>query len=337
MLNRKEQLTRSIEQAERLEHVILAVRERYAEMPEHGKVLVEPYRTLLASVRAEIDSCLELGAFPTADLVIRVESPQIGKDGAPSQILVDQLVNLRKALASTFVLVSRLPWAGKGRYSQELRGASDVTVLGIAPGSVRIGIDLPTLYHKQTLDPWVAEPGAEPQISPAKEVVNFLMRAAEWAASDGTTEELEREIPDPRVRKTVLAQVRKLSPSPKGGITSVHIEGGLALGHRSVHLTPTAGERAREGEFPGKRTQEFEDSGVLKKLSLDDDKDVRRFELRERPSGKPNIRGDFPGELRHRVLEVMKHHNRVRVRGILEISSGARETSTLHLEDFGLD
>ncbi len=337
MMERKELLARSIEQAERLERVILAIRERYSEMPDHANALVEPYRTLLASVRSEIDTCLDLRAFPAADLVIRVESPRIGASGTPSQILVDTLQNLRKALASTFVLVSPSAYTGAGRYTQSVRGASDVTVLGIAPGSVKIGIDLPTMFHTETLDSWNTGPEGKPQLSPAREVVNYLMRAAEWAASDRPTAELEREIPDPKIRRAVLAQVRRLGPTIRGGINAVHIEGGATLGHKMVHLTPAATERAREGAYPGKLTREFEDSGILKKIALDLDKDVRQFELRERPDGKPNVRGDFPDELRARVLDVMKLGYRVRVRGILETSSGTKVTSTLHIEDFERD
>jgi hypothetical protein len=333
-VNRSELLARATEQAERLEKTILSIQQKYAEDPEAASAMVGPYRSMLESVRAEIDSCLGLKGFPNADLVLKVESSKIGPEGAPSQLLVDTLESFRKALASTFVRVSGAPWAGQGRYSGIVRGASNVTVLGLARGSVRIAVDLPPLFHRQTLDAWVTEEGAKPQRSPVRAAVDYLLQGAEWAASDRPEEELERVIPDAAVRKEVMTQVRNMSPSPKGDIEALEIEGGSVLGRRTVRLTRQASDRARTAEYPGKRTRVFEDSGILKRITVDLDRPIHDFELRERPGGVANLRGDFPDELRQRVLDMMKLGRKVRVRGILEETPGNPSRTVLHLEDF---
>lgn len=336
-MNRNELLLRATEQAERLEKVILSIQEKYVDDPEAASAMIGPYRSMLTSVRAEIDSCLGLEGFPNADLVLTVKSSKIGPEGAPSQLLVDTLVTFRKALASTFARVSKVPWAGQGRYSGIVRGASDVTVLGLARGSVRIAVDLPPLFHKQTLDAWVTEEGAKPQLSPVRAAVDYLLQGAEWAASDRPVEELERVIPDSAVRKEVMAQIRNMSPSPKGDIEALEIEGGSVLGRRAARLTRQASDRARTAEYPGKRTRAFEDSGILKRITVDLDKPIHDFELRDRPGDAANLRGDFPDELRQRVLDVMKLGRRVRVRGVLEETPGSPARTALHLEDFERD
>lgn len=337
MMNRTEQLARSTEQAERLEKVILSIREKYAKDPETASAMIGPYQSMLASVRSEIDACLGLEGFPSADLVLKVESPKIGPEGAPSQLIVQTLDTLRKALASTFIRVSKTPWAGQGRYTGMVREASDVTVLGLARGSVRIAVDLPPLFHKQTLDTWVTKEGAIPQRSPARAAVDYLLSGAEWASSDRSIEALETVIPDAVVRKEVMTQVRKLSPPPKGDIETLEIEGGRILGRKTVRLTRAASARAMSAEYPGKRTRVFEDTGILRKITVDLDQPLHEFELRLRPGGEPNLRGDFPDELRRRVLDAMDSGRRVRVHGILEETPGSPSKTMLHLEDFGTD
>ena len=101
-----------------------------------------------------------------------------------------------------------------------------------------------------------------------------------------------------------------------------------------ILLTSDSRIRARQGAYPGANTQEFEDLGTLRRVSVDLDKDEHLFELRGRPESRPAIKGDFPEELRARVFDAIHRKYRVKARGILETRVGQHAREILHLEEF---
>ncbi|HTT34371.1 MAG TPA: hypothetical protein VMH78_00670, partial [Thermoplasmata archaeon] len=312
-------------QEQRLEKAISALRRAHHDEQEYANELIAPYASLLISVRADIDHLLGVGPIAGADIEIRVESPEIGREGAPSGILTETLDRLRKALAGTYAAVGKFRWSGRGRYTEEIRRAADIRVLALVPGSLRLGIDLPEPFHRRTMDNF----GPRPSPTPGRAALAALLAASKWAASDSPPEALSDAIPDPTTRKSVLEQVRRLSPSPKGKITTLEISGvSMQIGD-SAKLTHAARSRARVAAYPGGGTQEFDDVGQLRALNVDLDEGRRVFVLRKRSGDRPSIRGDFPPELAHEVLDAIKHGYRVRVGGILETKGNGR--GVLHL------
>ncbi len=334
MITSEKELEQARKQAERLETLILEIRKTLPARKGLTDEMVRGYESRLRSIRLDIDTFLGVGDPRQVDLILRVASPDIGTDGAPSTILVDTLEKFRKAIASSYSQFARGGVRGAGRPPEELRVASEPRVLWLAPGSLRIGLDLPPSYHQRSVLSWSAEPSDKSVKSPIQDSITLLLIAASWAASEESLDRIEQAIPDPSTRKVVLEQVRQLSPTPKGRITSLVIEGDPKIVAHPIVLTNSTRVRAREGAYPGSTTQEFEDTGILRKVTVDTEKAEHFFELRERPRGRPTVRGDFPEDLRVRVFHAIHGKYRVRVRGILETKVGQQTKQTLHLEDF---
>jgi hypothetical protein len=334
MISSPAELEEARNQALRLEQIIQGLRSELAGRDELFDEMVGAYATRLRQLRFDIDAYLGVRMPKDADLVLRVDSPDINLEGAPSTILVDALERLRKAIANSFMRISAGEAKGPGRPTDELRIMSEPRVLWLAPGSLRIGVDLPASYHRQTMESWA--PGAPETLpeSPIKRSVSLLLAAAAWAASTQPVEAIEVAIPEAAVRKVILEQVRQLSPTPKGRISSIAIEGDRSLVESPIVLTNVSRSRAREGAYPDSGTKEFEDTGVLRRVAVDLDKDEHFFELRDRPNRAQPIKGDFPEELRARVFDAIHRQYRVHVRGILETKVGQQAKSVLHLEDF---
>jgi hypothetical protein len=334
MITSEKQLEQARKQAERLETLILEIRRTLPERKELTEEMVRGYESRLRSIRLDIDTFLGVGSPRQVDLVLRVVSPDIGSDGAPSTILVDTLEKFRKAVATSYSQIVRGGQRGAGRPPEELRVASEPRVLWLAPGSLRIGLDLPPSFHQRSVLSWSSDLADRSVKSPIQDSIAFLLIAASWAASEEPVEKIEEAIPNPGTRKVVLEQVRQLSPTPKGRVSSLVIEGDPKIVARQIVLTNSSRVRAREGAYPGSSTQEFEDTGILRKVTVDTEKAEHFFELRERPRGRPPVRGDFPEDLRVRVFHAIHGKYRVTVRGILETKVGRQTKQTLHLEDF---
>jgi hypothetical protein len=334
MITSESELEQARRQAERLETLILEIRRTLPARQQLTDEMVHGYESRLRSIRLDIDSFLGVGDLRQADLILRVASPDIGTDGAPSTILVDTLEKFRKAIASSYSQLARGGLRGAGRPPDELRVASEPRVLWLAPGSLRIGLDLPPSFHQRSVLSWSSDVADRSVKSPIQNSIAFLLAAAWWASSEEPIEKLEETIPDSGTRKVVLEQVRQLSPTPKGRVSSLEIEGDPRIVTHPILLTNSARLRAREGAYPGSTTQEFEDTGILRKVTVDTDRAEHFFELRERPRGRLPVRGDFPEDLRVRVFHAIHGKYRVRVRGILETKVGRQTKQTLHLEDF---
>jgi len=334
MIKNRTELTLAQEQSERLEAAILEIRTSLAGRPEISNEMASSYESQLRAIRLDIDSFLGVKAPSGADLILRVESPDIGSDGAPTSILVETLETFRKAIAATLVGVRTGRAKTQGRPPAELRVASDPKVLWLAPGSLRIGVDLPSGYHQTSVLAYDETGSMTRAQTPIQQSVALLLKAAEWASSDLPVAELDKEIEKPAVRKAVLEQVRKLSPSPMGRVTALTIEGSPSILRQPIRLTESSRDRAREAAYQGSQTRDFEDTGTLKRVHVDIDTAQHSFDLRERPRGQPDIRGDFPEELRVRIFHAIQNQYRVRVRGILETKPGSPGKQVLHLEDF---
>lgn len=334
MITSPDQLEVSRQQARELEEIIKDIRGSLGERTDLADEMVAGYASRLRKLRLDMDTYIGVGGPSETDLVVRVESPDISSEGAPSTILVDTLERLRKALSSSYIRVSGGQARGPGRTSDEIRVASEPRVVWLGPGSLRIGVDLPASFHLKSVEKWMADPSAAEFQSPIQKSVAFLLAAASWASSDQPVDAIETTIPDSGIRKVILEQVRQLSPTPRGRVSALSIEGDPAVVIRPILLTSDSRIRARQGAYPGENTQEFEDLGTLRRVSVDLDKDEHLFELRGRPDSRPPIKGDFPEELRARVFDAIHRKYRVKARGILETRVGQHAREILHLEEF---
>lgn len=189
-------------------------------------------------------------------LWLRVVGQEIEWPSAPTSVLTAVLDAFRKGVQS----VAELSLAGglTTRPTAELKRASDLRLVAFAPGSLRVGVELP------------AEEGEVAET--VSRALGDYLRAAAWAGSERTDEELQSEIPDARRRRLLLTELARLVPRERGQIEAVEFSGWLLEStHVPTLVTLSRPSRRRINgaldRLPEQRVETY--VGDLREIDLD--------------------------------------------------------------------
>jgi hypothetical protein len=317
------------ERARSMEDLISQLHQEYAQFPEYASEISASYREELFRLRSEIDLVLGISSLPAADATLRIEAKEDLAEGPRASLLVDSISAFKSALTRVTLGLLGPDWDGPGRHPAELRRMVDFRVSGLAKGSVRIGISFEASVYQTVLPGYSAE-------SPLGQVfwkaVEHIWNAGYAIAEGASFSDLAAQITDPRIRLLVVREIARLSPTSRGRVRSMSLEGGVGLPPTAVVLTPATRRHAFELIYPGSKIEDFDDVGVLRAIEVDEDKMRNRFALRQRPEGRPDVEGDFGPGLRFQVLEAIDKATGVRIRGVLETKPARRTKPVLHLE-----
>lgn len=193
-----------------------------------------------------------------ADLWMYVRGPGLRWPNAPTSVVTSFLDTLRKGVQVVAELLSTRDVSR--RPTRALKDSCDFEVLGFASGSVGVGVALPD----SPLLPLHDGP------SPAEHALHLYLSVSAWAADpDGTEEELQEWIKDQRLRRLLLAEVKRLLPRPRGRVESVALSGRAVPGGHEVVLDRSAHARidAVMAAQPDVHLETYE--GDLREIDLD--------------------------------------------------------------------
>ena len=146
-----------------------------------------------------------------APLWLRVVGPNIEWQSAPTSVLTSILDALRKGVQSVAEMI--LTGGLTTRPTAALKRSADFRIVALAPGSLRVGVRLPS-------------GGGDVQAAVAQALTEYL-EAAAWVGSEEPETHLEARVPDERRRRLLLTEVARLVPRDRGQVEQVELSGSL--------------------------------------------------------------------------------------------------------------
>ena len=309
----------TIEQLARLERGLLAMRAEAKGEPQVLHALAMTQFQEIQRLRTEIDELYGFTNEETADLVVSIEGPSIGLGLAPASVLSSTLSNVRTAIQSIAAHVVGLDHTGTGRYPKWIADATDFSVRGMTSGSLNIILSLPprtSLF-------------AHLENEPVEQSISLFLQTAYWVSSNDDIEALVKVVPEEPLRRLLLGQVRRVTPTRGGIVRRIRFSGRMVSTPEIPTLIPRSADRIYAAlSTSGRGQQRVSEEGVLR--AIDIDKAV--FELRQRPENRPEIACVFAPELLPQALEALVYETRVIVTGVQNYDPSGRPTR-LVIED----
>jgi hypothetical protein len=201
------------------------------------------------------------------------------------------------------------------RPTAELKRATDFRVVAMAPGSLRVGVQLP-----------FEEGNVAEAVSLA---LGDYLKTAAWVASDRPDDELHAQVPDERRRRLLLTELSRLAPRERGQVEEVELVGSLLQSERILGpITLGRKNRRRINEtldkIPEQRIETY--TGDLREIDLDKCSFVLR-NIETSPGEAMQIECQFREELLEAAKEALD--KRVTVTGSRPIDRTRRPKSLL--------
>lgn len=174
------------------------------------------------------------GEQSSADIWLRVRGEGIEWPEAPASVLTNVLDTLRKGLQSITELFATGELAS--RPTRSVIDACDLQLVALRPGSLFIGVQLPSLPESQ-------EQIDRRDVTPAARALSTYLMAAAWTASDQGEEDLKNQIGDPNLCRLTMMQIKRLLPRPRGRVESIEITGRALKTGQSIVLKREAHDR----------------------------------------------------------------------------------------------
>jgi len=197
-----------------------------------------------------------------------------------------------------------------GRPGQAIIEATDLHVLTVHPGSIRIGLRPPAAFDQDELFP--REPTTLETVS--SRAIDRLLRMAMWASSNRIEPPLD-EFPDRDEAALVARHLANLAPGPKGAVRTVTFEGAMIPSEEPIRMQPEARPRLIGLEQLLSHIEEQTVYGVIREIDLD----ARRIILRERGPGMIDLRCSLPAKLVAKAERLLDHN--VEVKGLISSTS----------------
>lgn len=280
--------------------------------PRNFGLLAEGHLAQIRQLQQELDDYAGVVAAESATaLWVRVVGQEIEWPLAPTSVMTAILDALRKGVQS----IAELALTGElsSRPTAELKASADFRVAAFAPGSFRVAVQLPEQSDS------VGEA--------VRTALDDYLRAAAWAGSESSEDELRRHFPDERRRRLIPTELARVAPRERGQVESVEFSGGLL--RRLQVAGPVALSRPTRKRIndaldasPEHRVEQY--TGTLREIDLD----RRSFLLRNAGGEAGEVRQvacDFPEELLEAAKEALD--KRVRVTGSRPVSERRREPS----------
>jgi hypothetical protein len=315
MISSDEELQQAVEQMQRLYRVLASQRRELAEVGNPGlfAVVAEGPLDLLHQLQQQVDAYVGVAALreQEADVWLRIHGPEIVWDDAPTSVLTAFVDSLRKGvqMVAEFVDTGTLTT----RPTNELKHACDLRLVGLAPGSVQLGLRLPSTG------------AAAGKRAVAEEALARYLDVVAWAAAD-EDRDIDAQIPNLSERKVLLNAVKPLLPPKRGGVDFIELRG-RRVGNRPMRLTRQTHQRLDDAldRLVVAADQIEIRTGVLREIDLDE----RTFWLR-RSDDPAQIRCSFPDELYEAAKEAFDRP--VSVSGVMRTPGGRRGGTLLEVE-----
>lgn len=279
MIENDKQLRQTREELTHLEEDLISLqRELYAVNPERFHLMAEAYIDHIMELRNQIDEYIGIKIYQDKlqGIWLRLIGPSIQLGSASASILANTIENFRKSIRSiAAILKGEKPYL-KGGVSKGVERSCDLVIIGLMPGSMRVGLGLPPEHQLNLL---------AKEEDPAVKAINAFMDVASWASELEISPEMPSSIANLPSKDYVLRQVMNIAPSKKLPIDSIEFSGTLVHLPKLPILTKESRSRLYDAIAKEKGAEYMEEIGTIREIDLD----TLKFYLRERPENKPQI------------------------------------------------
>lgn len=308
MINNDAQLDQARRVLSDTEAALGALRRRVAAAnPSLFQAMSESYVNDILRLRSQIDGYVgtAMALDARAPLWLSLEGAGLTGADVSTRLLAEWLDKMRKAVVNVTEFLQTGRIRSTGRPTAELLAITDLHLVALAEGSVRIGFRLPPMYRQEEVFPEAEAPTATP-----RRAIERLLEMALWAQSDDSTPPFAA-FPDTDEATVVADHLSSLVPSLRGNVRAVSFSGALTPSESKVTLVPSARPRLRGLIHILSSVTEEIITGTIREIDLD----AQRVILRERGEGVPDMRCSVPDDL----MPVVEHllDRTVRVRGLV--------------------
>jgi hypothetical protein len=317
MIRNQRELDQATEQMARMYRALASLREEVLpQSREQFAVFAEGPLEELRRLEAEVyEYCGRFAAEEQdAEVWMRIAGAEIVWPEAPTSVLTNFLDTFRKGVQAA------AEWLRSGalstRPTKALKHACDLRVIGLQPGSLRVGIRLPDLPER-------AESEREVPERVVREALKNYLTVAAWVGSDAADQTLARDIADAELRKILLTYVKQLAPRPRGAVELVELYGRAVPGQVHVRLTREVHRRIDDAidSAAAEQIEKFE--GEVREIDLDS----RTFKLRRVGEELYQVECEFELDLYTTAVEALDR--RVEVTGVRRIDPGRGRSTKL--------
>ncbi len=279
MISDDRQLKQTREALNRLEEDLISLqREVYPVNPERFHLMAEAYVDHIIQLRSQIDEYIGIKAYQDKlqGVWLRLIGPSIQLGSASASILTSTIENFRKSIRSiTSILKGEMPYR-KGGLSKDVETSCDLVIIGLATGSLRVGLGLPPERQISLFDT---------HEEPVVKAIDTFMEIASWASSPEISPALPASISELPSRDYILRQVMNMAPTKKLPVDTIEFSGTLVQLPRAPLLTRGARSRLRDVIAKETGAEYMEAIGTIREIDLD----KKKFYLRERPENAPPL------------------------------------------------
>jgi len=287
MITDDRQLRQTRQELERLEEDLISLqREVYPVNPDRFHLMAEAYIDHIIELRSQIDEYIGVKKYQDnlPGVWLRLIGPSIQLGSASASILTSTIENFRKSIRSiTAILKGEMPYR-KGGISKDVETSCDLVIIGLATGSLRVGLGLPPERQINLFDT---------QEEPVVKAINTFMKVASWASDPDVLPELPDSISNLSSRDYILRQVMNMAPSTKLPVNIIEFSGTLVHFPKPPLLTKVARSRLRDLIAKETGAENIEVVGKIREIDLD----TMKFYLRERPNNEPQLHCHVSEEL----------------------------------------
>ena len=317
MIRSHDELAHAIEQMARMYRALATLREDVLPVSEQRFNLLSegPLEELR---RLELDvyqfSGRAIAENQDAQVWIRIAGAEIVWPDAPTSVVTNFLDTFRKGVqaAAEWLSIGSL----SARPTKLLKHACDLRVVGLQPGSLRIGVRLPDPSGQEVPEGGLSEETVQQALA------QYLAVAA-WAGSDLRSEELTEQIQNSELRRILLTYVKQLSPRPRGTVDLVELSGRAVPRQATVRLTRDVHGRLDAAIDAASTEQVERHEGEVREIDLDS----RTFKLRRVEGDLFQVECEFDPDLYDSAVAALDR--RAEVTGIRRVDPGRGRSGRL--------
>jgi hypothetical protein len=320
MITNDDQLNQAVEQLGRMYRALAALRRDV--LPLNGRQFALMAEGPLDEIR-KLQEQIALYTGKAAaeehdsDVWLRILGLAVTWPDAPTSVLTAFLDAFRKGLQTVaeFTKTGHLT----ARPTKELKRACDLRVVAFQPGSLCVGVRLPSEDKPELFD--------RNDLSAVEQALQQYLEAARWVGSDVPHQVLEEFLPNSQARRIVLNALKSFVPRSRGDVERVEISGRSILHGQTIGLTRTAHQRIDEAIDLIAAEKVEEHVGDLREIDLDN----LSFVLRN-AEDVHEVRCVFEDDLLETAKEALDR--RVQVTGVRRVIEGRRAAPALRVTRF---
>jgi hypothetical protein len=297
-----------------LQRAIASAKRRLGNQPEMLDALLAIHRQQLDELYREVDEFLGFRDVPAAPVELGFQTVQGGSGTTSLTALEEVITDFRMAVTKIAEALATGTPREIGRPTAKLLRASDFQVVGVAGGSFKLLLEMP------------AQTAIEDQ-NIAERALDVIERTAAWV--DDPSKPLPNEVADDvNMKRLVLREIQRLSPTEGSQITWVQIGRSRDAARTEVRLTPATYLRASSAVAEAEPEETVSLVGKLREIDLDSE----TCELRTGKTGRGRVRCKLPKELVAEAIAYVGTQRAVRVRGTVSKAKKVRTLKVVAIE-----